>query len=274
MTAVLLTPLFQAMLDNNGVPLASGTITSYVAGTTTPLATFTDATGTVSASNPLTLDSAGRLPNGGVWGSGVYKFELKNSAGATISTVDNVTAIYGSGDMQKAVYDAANISQQVLGVTAVQSPTNKTFDETNSFSSFKLARNSAQFDKTDTTLADVTGLSVNVTAGATYAFEAYLLVTASGANGIKLAMGGTCTITRMDAYGYGANGTGFAPLTQAPNVALGATICGQTTAAIIAEVKGTVVVNAAGTFAVQFAQNTASGTSSILIGSLFKVTKI
>lgn len=127
MTAVLLTPLFQAMLDNNGVPLSGGSITSYVAGTTTPLATFTDATGTVSASNPLTLDSAGRLPNGGVWGSGVYKFVLKNSAGTTISTVDSVTAIYGAGDMTKAVYDAANISQQLVGETAVQTLTNKTF---------------------------------------------------------------------------------------------------------------------------------------------------
>jgi len=135
-------------------------------------------------------------------------------------------------------------------------------------------RVTAQFDKTNTTLADVTGLTADVIAGQTYQFEACLLLTASGANGFKVAIGGTCTATRMDAYGWGANGTGFAPLAQATNVALGTAIAAQTTAAIIAEVKGTIVVNAGGTLTLMFAQNAASGTSSVLIGSYFKVNKI
>ena len=127
MTAVLLTPLFETMLDNNGIPLAGGLIYTYSAGTTTPLATYTDATGTTPASNPIVLDSAGRPPNGGVWGSGVYKFILKTSAGVQVgNAVDNVTAIYGAGDMTKAVYDAANIAQQLVGTSAVQTLTNKT----------------------------------------------------------------------------------------------------------------------------------------------------
>ena len=126
MTATLLTPLFETMLDNNGIPLAGGLIYTYSAGTTTPLATYTDATGATPASNPIVLDSAGRPPNGGVWGSGVYKFILKTSAGVQVGdAVDNVTAIYGAGDMTKAVYDAANIAQQLVGTTAVQTLTNK-----------------------------------------------------------------------------------------------------------------------------------------------------
>jgi len=127
MTAVLLSPLFQQYSDANGNPLSGGKIYSYLAGTLTPQATYTDATGLIATDNPIELDSAGRPPVGGVWGSGTYYFELKDSAGVTVGTIDNVTAIYGAGDMTKAVYDAANIAQQLVGLTAVQTVTSKTF---------------------------------------------------------------------------------------------------------------------------------------------------
>lgn len=122
MTAVLLTPLTGQFFDNNGDPLSGGLIYSYIAGTTTPQATYTDASGTTPAANPVVLNSAGRAD---VWGSGVYKFIIKDSLGNTIDTLDNVTAIFGAGDMTKDVYDAANIAQQVVGTTAVQTVSNK-----------------------------------------------------------------------------------------------------------------------------------------------------
>lgn len=37
----------------------------------------------------------------------------------------------GTGDMNKATYDAASVGEQLLGLTASQSPTNKTFNNTN-----------------------------------------------------------------------------------------------------------------------------------------------
>lgn len=123
MTAVLLTPLTGQFFDNNGDPLNGGLIYSYISGTLTPQATYTDATGTVPAANPIVLDSSGRA---NVWGSGTYKFIIKDSLGNTISTLDSVTAIFGSGDMTKAVYDTSNISEQLVGLTAVQTLTNKT----------------------------------------------------------------------------------------------------------------------------------------------------
>jgi hypothetical protein len=46
--------------DVNGRPLAGGCICTYVSGTTTPLATFSDAAGSVPNTNPVQLDSAGR----------------------------------------------------------------------------------------------------------------------------------------------------------------------------------------------------------------------
>ena len=82
--------------DNNGVPLAGGLIYTYEAGTTTPQATYTTSAGTIAHTNPIVLNSAGRVPGGELWlviGLN-YKFVLQTSTATTIATYDN---IYGSG---------------------------------------------------------------------------------------------------------------------------------------------------------------------------------
>lgn len=50
-----------------GVVLAGGKVNTYLAGTTTPTTTWSDITGTVPNSNPIILNSAGRLPNTLIW---------------------------------------------------------------------------------------------------------------------------------------------------------------------------------------------------------------
>ena len=139
--------------DANGNPLVGGKIYTYVAGTTTPLASYTDATGTTPATNPIILDAAGRSPYGAIWASGTYKFVLKDSADVTIQTDDNVSATFGSGDMTKAVYDPANVNQQLVGTTAVQSLSGKTFDSgtsstTCTFKSASTSYTGVQFQNT------------------------------------------------------------------------------------------------------------------------------
>ena len=75
-------------LDNNGAVLAGGKLYTYDAGTTTPKATYTTATGVTANANPIILDASGRAD---VWlGNGAYKFVLKDSADTTIKTVDNI----------------------------------------------------------------------------------------------------------------------------------------------------------------------------------------
>ena len=88
------------LFDNNGNPLSGGKIYSYEAGTTTPLATYTSSIGNTAHTNPIILDSAGRVPGGEIWNQlRLYKFVLKTSADVTIATYDdvgssfNVTAI-------------------------------------------------------------------------------------------------------------------------------------------------------------------------------------
>jgi hypothetical protein len=85
--------------DNNGNPLSGGKIYTYEAGTTTPLATYTSSTGNTAHTNPIVLDSAGRVPAGGeIWilGSTLYKFILKTSDDVLIATYDNVGSSFNT----------------------------------------------------------------------------------------------------------------------------------------------------------------------------------
>jgi hypothetical protein len=82
--------------DNNGNPLLGGKIFTYLAGTTTPVTTYTTSVGNIAHTNPIILDSAGRVPSGGeIWLTTAqsYKFILRTSADVLIGTYDNIPAI-------------------------------------------------------------------------------------------------------------------------------------------------------------------------------------
>jgi hypothetical protein len=84
----------QQFFDNNGVPLAGGLIYTYQAGTSTPLATYTDNAGTIANANPIVLDSSGRVPYEIWMFTGYsYKFVIQTSTGASIQTLDNLYPI-------------------------------------------------------------------------------------------------------------------------------------------------------------------------------------
>jgi hypothetical protein len=79
--------------DANGNPLVGGKLYSYTAGTTSPLATYTDSTNTSANTNPIILDSRGEA---GVWvGPSKYTFVLEDADGNLIWTVDGVGTIQG-----------------------------------------------------------------------------------------------------------------------------------------------------------------------------------
>ena len=87
--------------DNNGVPLSGGKIYSYAAGTTTPLATYTSSSGATAHTNPIILDSGGRVPGGEIWNvyTNLYKFVLKTSAEVTLATFDNVGGSFNTSSI-------------------------------------------------------------------------------------------------------------------------------------------------------------------------------
>ena len=87
---------------DDGIPLAGGKLYSYAAGTSTPQTTYTDSTGATASTNPIILNSAGRVGDGGeIWLTGnlSYKFLLKDSADVLIATYDNVSGIAGSTEL-------------------------------------------------------------------------------------------------------------------------------------------------------------------------------
>ena len=81
--------------DANGAPLVGGKLFTYAAGTSTPLATYTDAGGNTPTPNPVILDARGEA---NVWLSGSsYKFVLQTSTGVPVWTVDGLTGASGGG---------------------------------------------------------------------------------------------------------------------------------------------------------------------------------
>jgi hypothetical protein len=81
--------------DNNGVILTGGKIFTYAAGGTTPDVTYTSSTGVTPHTNPIVLDSAGRVPGGEIWlaAGRSYKFVLETSLGVLLGTYDNIASI-------------------------------------------------------------------------------------------------------------------------------------------------------------------------------------
>jgi hypothetical protein len=88
--AVLSPTAKMAFADAAGEPLVGGKLYTYVAGTTTLQATYTDSSGAEANTNPIILDSRGEA---NVWlGGAIYKFKLADADDALIWTVDNISA--------------------------------------------------------------------------------------------------------------------------------------------------------------------------------------
>lgn len=96
--AVFLSPVggvAAQFFTNTGAVLTGGKLYTYLAGTTTPTTSYTTSAGTTARTNPVVLDSAGRVPSGGeIWILPVsYKFILRDSNDVLIATYDNVFGI-------------------------------------------------------------------------------------------------------------------------------------------------------------------------------------
>jgi hypothetical protein len=103
--AVSLPPwVFQQYRDDDGVPLAGGTVSFFVAGEDTPLAAYTDATQATAIENSvLTLDSSGY----GIFWLQVglaYKIVLANADETWSRTVDSVLVPSGGLAYEHSFY--------------------------------------------------------------------------------------------------------------------------------------------------------------------------
>jgi hypothetical protein len=80
----------------NGAPLSGGKLFFYETGTSIPLGTFTDYTGTIPNANPMTLD-AGGFVNPGVWliVGDTYRITVQDMNGVQQYVVDGIQGVGG-----------------------------------------------------------------------------------------------------------------------------------------------------------------------------------
>ena len=84
-------------IDANGNPLVGGKLYTYASGTTTPLATYTDATAATPNTNPVIMDSRGECS---VWlGASSYSLTLKDSLDSLIWTADEINGLATAGSL-------------------------------------------------------------------------------------------------------------------------------------------------------------------------------
>ena len=114
--SVNLSPLFNAVAQTTttGLPLNGGLLYTYQAGSSTPLATYSDNLGTIPNTNPLTLGTDGR-PQVEIWLQSAYnyKFVLTDSSNNQIATYDNISGLsnyYGPSTSVTAVTGTSPIT--------------------------------------------------------------------------------------------------------------------------------------------------------------------
>lgn len=117
--AALLPNAEQQFFDNNGKPLASGTVDYYVPGTTNRKTTWQNSNQTVNNTNPVALDIGGK---GIMYGQGSYRQVVKDNLGNVIW--DQPTTAYGSSQPSGATgTDTAPVGS-IMAFSGFTIPTN------------------------------------------------------------------------------------------------------------------------------------------------------
>jgi hypothetical protein len=133
------TPKLQ-FFGTDGLPLVGGKLYTYAAGTTTPLASYTDHTGNTENTNPVILDSNGEAD---VWlpDTTSYKYVLKTAADVLLYTVDYVAVpvttnsfasppVIGSGTPNAATFTTLNVTGAAIFESTADFTDPVTFDST------------------------------------------------------------------------------------------------------------------------------------------------
>ncbi len=195
------------------------------------------------------------------------------SGDLTLSASWQALTVTGNTVSQGTITDTSTVAADINKVVRDNSLQSGSAWETPT----KTVRVTSQFDKTNTALADITGLTVDLVAGQTYAFRVVLFMTVANAGGSKLAMAGTATATNFKCHIDQWDDFNGTSMNKATVTALGSSagnVPGGGSTTVWGSMEGLITVNAAGTFTAQFAQNAASGTSSVLVGSFMSVSKV
>lgn len=277
----LFVPIFRAF-DSAGRPLAGGLLYSYQAGTTTPLATYSDAAGTVQNANPVVLDSTGsatvRL------GPSAYKFVLKDAGGSTQWTEDNYNPVGDNPTFTNVTATTLTLSGSLSGAAAgfsgtVSAAAITCSGDTTARGVARVARKSADTARQSTTILtndpDLT-IGINsglfqiemllifdsVAAGAGFKYATTFSGTASnGGVGMEQGFVNSAVVGPVNATGSGGS------------VVFGTV--GTSASSNFILVNAILHVTLSGTFTVQWAQNVSTASNTTLrTDSYLKVTQL
>lgn len=244
----------------------NGTYTITVTGTASTSTTFTYVCGSSAT------DSASPVPTIATSACLQLTSALVTTADALADTLFTCSATTQKGSVWQAqASQTANVCEWQTSTGSISSAVTPAGWLQNSLARF---RTSAQFDKSnDAALANITGLVASITTGRNYTFRAVLFVTPNATGGHKYAMGGTATASSIRYSILSVDDTSNLNVITSQQTSVGGSAgqAGATTAYTVIE--GTIQCNGTGTFAPQFAQNTATPatTSSVLINSYFWV---
>ncbi|SFF76619.1 tail fiber protein [Methylobacterium sp. yr596] len=110
--ATLLPPGMQTFTDQNGRPLAGGSVSFYLPNTTTVKQTWKDPAQTVLNTNPVKLDAAGRAV---VYGAGAYRMVVKDQYNNLI--YDQLTADTSSSQIAWGGTSTGSANGQIVSAT-------------------------------------------------------------------------------------------------------------------------------------------------------------
>lgn len=126
MAAVNFSPIFNGWqgFTPSGLPLTGGFVQTYLAGSSTPAATYTTNAGNIANSTPIQLGADGRPP-AEIWlTAGIaYKFVLTDSLSNSIATYDNVIGIVNASS---AIWVPSGVTPTFFSATQFTVPGNLT----------------------------------------------------------------------------------------------------------------------------------------------------
>lgn len=172
MAATVFTSLLQ-LHDDSGDPLDGGSVTVYQDETTTLISLFSSDDLTGAAANPITLDAAGRHAMR-YFTAESYKVLIKNSAGTTLYTRDNIDPSVPLGTGVLAVANGGTgASTAAAARTSLDVPSNADFSAFQASINATAASNRRVITATDTVVAGDIADLIEITSGTfTLAFTA------------------------------------------------------------------------------------------------------
>lgn len=200
--------------------------------------------------------------------------DLEFAVGSDLEIGDNRYAFKSKVDNDAGIkFNTTDISVDFMSTLGADK--SKVFVETGIIRKGTV-RVSTQFDKIDATLAAITGLSRALLAGRTYKFKAVLFINANVTGGSKYTIAGIDGLTATNLIfniNLLDNATMAHTITSRQTAFFGSAGQAGTTAGLCI-IEGLITANVAGNLVVGFAQNAASGTSSVLVGSTFEIEEV